>query len=166
MNKILNKNEQMDNTIEKKVTEFSYYSNILNKPFKTLDELKAAEKDFELKELEKEAALIAKKNECNIVNTAIDVYEDGKAKCNEAIAKAYAEYKEKVSVAEKELSILEKDASDKLNKWLKEHPNQGFHYTYKSKDGKIAREYTYYNNRYSVFDSYDKFMRLLKDLWF
>lgn len=146
--------------------DYCYYSNVLKAPFASVEELKAAEKEFELKELEKEAARIAKRNECNIVNTAIDVYEEGKVKCDEAIAKAYAEYKEKVSTAEKELAVLEKDATEKLNTWLKERPGQGFHYTYKSKDGKITRDYAYYNKRYDVFDSYDKFKRLLKDLWF
>lgn len=146
--------------------DYCYYSNVLKAPFASVEELKAAEKEFELKELEKEAARIAKRNECNIVNTAIDVYEEGKVKCNEAIAKAYNEYKAKVAETEKELAVLEKDANEKLNKWLEEHPGQGFHYTYKSADGKVTRQYNYYNRRYDVFEEFEKFSRLLKDIWF
>jgi len=167
MNKILNKSEQMNDAVETKVdTEFSYYSNILNKPFKTLDALKVAETEFKTMEAKKEAAVLAMKNECHVVNDAIDAYEEGKLKCNAAIAAAYDVYKSKVNEAEKELSVLEEDASESLNTWLEDHPGQGFHYTYKSRDGKITREYKYYNNRHNVFDSYDKFIRLLNELWF
>lgn len=161
MDKILNK--QKDGV---KKVNYSYYSNLLNKPFTTVEELTVAENQFKEEEAKKEAAALEKRAAANIVNDSIDVYEEGKVKCNEEIAKAYSAYKEQVAEAEKSLAILEKDASEKLNKWLEEHPGQGFHYTYKSKDGKVTREYSYYAKRYDVFDSYDKFVNLLKDLWF
>lgn len=164
MSKDLNKKDQTEKNGEE--TLYSYYSKLLNKPFDTIEELKSAEKEFKEEQARKEAARLAKKNAALIVNNAIDAYEEGKAKCDEAIKKAYNEYKEKISQAEKELSVLEKDANEKLNNWLEEHQGQGFHYTYKSKDGKVLRNYTYYNKRYDVFEEFDKFSRLLKDLWF
>ena len=75
------------------------------------------------------------------------------------------EYKAKVAEAEKSLATYEKEASDKLNEFLKEHP-EGFHYTYKSEDGKVTRQYSYYHNRYDVFDSFDEFTKLINNLWF
>jgi len=161
MDKILNKQKD-----EVKKVNYSYYSNLLNKPFTTVEELTAAENQFKEEEAKKEAAILEKRAAAIIVNDSIDAYEEGKVKCSEEIAKAYNAYKEQVAEAEKSLAILEKDASEKLNKWLEEHPGQGFHYTYKSKDGKITREHSYYAKRYDVFDSYDKFVNLLKDLWF
>ena len=161
MDKVLNANKK-----EETKANYSYYSNLLNKPFATVEELVKAETEVKEAEIKKEAAALEKRNAANIVNTAIDAYEEGKTKCNAAIAEAYHAYKEKVTEAEKSLAALEKDAAEKLNKWLEERPGQGFHYTYKSKDGKVVREYNYYAKRYDVFDSYDKFVRLLKDLWY
>ena len=164
MEKNLNKNNNDEKNTDE--TIYGYYSKLLNKPFDTIEELKSAEKEFKEEQAKKEAAALAKKTACNLVNTAIDLYEEGKVKCNEEIAKAYSEYKEKVSTAEKELAVLEKDANEKLNRWLEEHPGEGFHYTYKSKDRKITRKYNYYNRRYDVFDEFAKFTRFIKDLWF
>lgn len=165
-NKIFNKDKDLKAKEEiNQLPSFSYYSNVLNKPFDSLDKLKAAEIEYQVVEAKKKAEALAKKNECNIVNASIDAYEAGKQVCNEAIAKAYTEYKAKVAEAEKSLAELEKDASEKLSKWLKDHPGQGFHYTYKSEDGKVTREYNYYNNRYNVFDKYNEFVELLDKLW-
>lgn len=164
MDKFLNKNKNKKE--EETTAAYSYYSNLLNKPFSTVEALVEAETAFKEAKAKEEAATVAKRNAAMVVNNSIDLYEEGKVTCNKAIAAAYNEYKAKVAEAEKALNELQKDASEKLNKWLEEHPGQGFHYTYKSKDGKIAREYNYYAKRYDVFDSYDKFARLLKDLWF
>lgn len=154
------------NRKEKSNISFSYYSKVLQKPFDTIEELKEAEEVYHLEQTKKEAAALAKKNAASIVNSAIDAYEEEKVKCNEAIKQAYNEYKAKVTETEKELAVLEKDANEKLNKWLEEHPGQGFHYTYKSADGKVTRQYNYYNRRYDVFEEFEKFSRLLKDIWF
>lgn len=160
------KNKDKNKKEEKTTADYSYYSNLLKKPFNTVEELVEAETAFKEAKAKEEAATIARRNAAMEVNNAIDLYEEGKVTCNEAIAAAYHEYKAKVAEAEKALNVLQKDASEKLNKWLEEHPGQGFHYTYKSKDGKVTRKYNYYAKRYDVFDSYDRFARLLKDLWF
>lgn len=161
MEKILNAKEKEETKVA-----YSYYSKILNKPFDTVDALVKAETEMKEAEAKKEAETLAKRNAANIVNNAIDVYEEGKVNLNEVVANAYNEYKAKVTEAEKSLAVLEKDATEKLNKWLSEHPDQGFHYTYKSKDGRVVRDYTYYNNRHNVLDNAEKVMRLLQDLWF
>lgn len=161
MENILDKNKK-----EEAQTDYGYYSKLLKKPFETLDELITAETEYKEAKAKEEAAVIAKRKEASIVNSAIDAYEEGKVVCSEAIKAAYNEYKEKVAQAERDLAVLEKDGSEKLNKWLAEHPGQGFHYTYKSKDGKITKDYKYYAKRHDVFDNYGKFAELLKELWF
>lgn len=125
-------------------------------------EIKAAEaKLAELKkaqvakiEEEKKTAALARKTEANVVNEAIDKYEEAKVVCNRKIKEAYEEYKAKVSAAEKELSQVETEADDKLNKFLAAHP-EGFHYTFRSKDGKVVRDYDYRTKKYDVFDGYN-----------
>lgn len=113
----------------------------------------------EKEEAEKKAAAIARKEEANIVNEAIDKYEEAKIVCNEKIKAAYDEYQKKVNEAEKELRVLETDADEKLNKFLETHDS--FHYSYKSKDGKVERNYDYRNKAYNSFDDYAKFLDAL-----
>ena len=48
----------------------------------------------------------------------------------------------------------ETEADDKLNKFLESHP-EGFHYTFRSKDGKVVRDYDYRTKKYDVFDGYN-----------
>ncbi len=70
-----------------------------------------------------------------------------------------------MSTAEKELSQAEAEADDKLNKFLESHP-EGFHYTFRSKDGKVVRDYDYRTKKYDVFDGYNLFQEALKLLNF
>ena len=49
---------------------------------------------------------------------------------------------------------VEAEADDKLNKFLESHPD-GFHYTFRSKDGKVVRDYDYRTKKYDVFDGYN-----------
>lgn len=117
-----------------------------------LEELKKAQ--VAKIEEEKKAAALARKTEANVVNEAIDKYEEAKVVCNRKIKEAYEEYKAKVSDAEKELSQVEAEADDKLNKFLAVHP-EGFHYTFRSQDGKVVRDYDYRTKKYDVFDGYN-----------
>ena len=172
MGKFVNKTDDVvkDEKVDKKSkkdldSSYGYYSKILNKPFDTLEELMEAETQYKEEQAKKEAAALAKRNAAAVVNAAIDAYEEGKVKCDAAIEQAYNEYKDKVAEAEKELAVLERDANEKINKWLEDHPGEGFHYTYRSKNGKVTRTYSYYTKRYDPFDDYLEFKRLLSKLW-
>lgn len=125
-----------------------------------LSELKKEKTEKE--ETEKKAAALARKEEANIVNEAIDKYEEAKIVCNEKIKTAYDEYQKKVNEAEKELRALETDADEKLKKFLETHDS--FHYSYKSKDGKVERNYNYRNRVYDSFDNYADFLDALHSL--
>lgn len=115
-------------------------------------------------EAEKREKSLARKNEASVVEQAINAYEQAKATCNETIKKAYDEYAQKVQDAEKMLNDVEKDADTKLNAWLEAHPGERFHYSYKSPDGKITREYNYYNQRFDVMDQFKNFQEAIKKL--
>ena len=144
-----NKNEV---TEEKKNVEVIDYDAEIKAAEAKLEELKKAQ--VAKIEEEKKAAALARKTEANVVNEAIDKYEEAKVVCNRKIKEAYEEYKAKVSAAEKELSQAEAEADDKLNKFLATH-KEGFHYTFRSPDGKVVRDYDYRTKKYDVFDSYD-----------
>ena len=144
-----NKNEV---TEEKKNVEVIDYDAEIKAAEAKLEELKKAQ--VAKIEEEKKAAALARKTEANVVNEAIDKYEEAKVVCNRKIKEAYEEYKAKVSAAEKELSQVETEADDKLNKFLESHP-EGFHYTFRSKDGKVVRDYDYRTKKYDVFDGYN-----------
>lgn len=150
--------------MKKENYDFGYYSKLLNKAFDSLDELKAAEDEVRKAEEEKQAKALAKKADATKVEEAISAYEQGKAECNEAIKAAYEEYKTKVATAEHKLAQLEQVVDTELNSFLMVHP-EGFHYTYKSPDGKTTKNYTYYINRYNVFDAYDEFVDAVDKLW-
>ena len=147
------------------VPAYGYYSKVLNKPFDTVEELCKAEDEFKLAEKKKQEELEVKCAEASKVEKAIDAYEEGKVVCDNAIAEAYKEYKEKVTKAEKELTALQEVADKELNAFLETHPN-GFHYTYRSKDGKVTRTYNYLNKRFDVFDNYNNFLKAIDNLWF
>ena len=151
--------------VKEETPSYGYYSKVLNKPFDTVTELAAAEAAHKKAEDEKRQLAESRRNEAKPVEQAIDAYEEGKVVCNDAIADAYKEYREKVTAAEKELAKLEQNAEKLRDEFLEKHP-EGFHYTYRSKDGKVVRTYNYYNKRFDVFDNYDKFVKLLNDLWF
>ena len=163
------KNLELEKEVKEEVVEDNYdviyKSKLLNKEFTDLDELKKAESEYKLEIAKKEEAKLARKEEALVVQKAIDNYEVAKAKANDVIANAYKEYREKVAVAEKALAEVEKTADEELKKFLADHP-EGFHYTYKSEDGKTVRHYDYYNHRYDVFDNFNQFSELLKKLWF
>jgi len=159
------KPEEVTSAKNEAVAEYGYYSKLLNKPFDTVKELVAAEDAFRKAEEEKKNALEAKKAETGAVEKAIDAYEEGKVVCNDAIAAAYKVYRAEVEKAEKALDELREDADEKLNTYLKAHPDSGFHYTFRSKDGKVVRNYNYYNKRYDIFDNYNKFVQAINDLW-
>ena len=115
-------------------------------------------------EEEKKVKALAKKAEAEPVQKAIDDYEAAKVACNDEIKVAYEEYQSKVHEAEKRLNNFQAIADKKLNDFLENHP-EGFHYTYRSPDGKVTREYSYYNHRYDVFDDFKRIQDVFNSLW-
>lgn len=164
-NPTLNVAEASDDGDVEQNYDVIYKSKLLNKEFTDLDELKKAESEYKLEVAKKEEAKLARKEEALVVQKAIDDYETAKVKANQIIEDAYKEYREKVMAVEKSLAEVEKTADKELKEFLAKHP-EGFHYTYKSEDGKITRQYDYYNHRYDVLDSFDEFTKLLNNLWF
>lgn len=158
--------------LEKEINEMKednydviYKSKLLNKEFTDLEELKKEEAAYKLEVAKKEEAKLARKEEALVVQKAIDKYEEAKVQANRIIEEAYAEYTKKIAEVEKTLSAAEKVADDELQKFLATHP-EGFHYTYKSEDGKVTRQYKYYHNRYNIFDDFNQFTKFIKNLWF
>lgn len=78
--------------MEKEMIDYGFYSNLLNKPFGTLKELRTAEDEFK----KKNAAEIAKKEERRVdsakVSDAYQKYMNACRKANEDIAKARSEW--------------------------------------------------------------------------
>lgn len=145
---------------EVKVRDFDSEIEAAKAKLAELEKAKAA--DVEEK---KKTAALARKTEANVVNDAIDKYEDAKVICSKKIKEAYEEYKAKVKAAETELSVAEEDADKKLNKFLEAHPAEGFHYTFRSKDGKVVRDYDYRTNKYDVLDGFDHVSKLFNELF-
>lgn len=115
-------------------------------------------------EEERKATALAKKTEANVVNEAIDKYEEAKLAYKEEVDEAYNEYKAKFAAAEEKFKAIEKDADTKLAEFLKKHP-EGFHYTFRSKDGKAVRDYDYTTKKYDVFDFMDSFDSMWRKLF-
>lgn len=142
-----------------------YHSKLLNKYFDSYEELVAAEAPVKKAQKEKEEKAELKRAETSVVESAINAYEEGKVVCNNLIAEAYQEYKNKVEAAEKDLDLLRATADERLSDYLDSHPGTGFHYTFRSKDGKIVHNYSYLNKRYNIFDNYNRFVEAINRLW-
>ena len=112
-------------------------------------------------EEERKATALAKKTEANVVNEAIDKYEEAKLVYKEEVDEAYKECKVKLRCSDEKFKAIEKDADMKLAEFLKKHP-EGFHYTFRSKDGKVVRDYDYTTKKYDIFDFMDSFDSIWK----
>ena len=117
-----NKNEV---TEEKKNVEVIDYDAEIKAAEAKLAELKKAQ--VAKIEEEKRTAALARKTEANVVNEAIDKYEEAKVACNKKIKEAYEEYKAKVSAAEKECSVSREAYLAALKEFTEKHGS--FHYT-------------------------------------
>ncbi len=127
---------------------YGYYSKVLNKPFDTLDELKAAEGEYRAQELAKRQAAEQRKSDAVNVEKAFKELNAAKRMYNETTAKAYSDYLEKAKALEEEYNTTLKTANNELiakqelyNKALKAftdaHP-EGYHLTLKDGDNVIT----------------------------
>lgn len=127
---------------------YGYYSKVLNKPFDTLEELKAAEGEYRAQELAKRQAAEQRKSDAANVEKAFKDLNAAKRAYSETTAKAYADYLEKAKLLEEEYNTVIKAANSELkakqesyNKALKvftdAHP-EGYHLTLKDGDNVIT----------------------------
>ena len=134
--------------MKKEDYEFGYYSKILNKPFDSLDELKAAEEEFKKAEEEKQAKSLAKKQDAVKVeeafknlNSAKKVYNERRAKIiteyNEALRAAKEDCLKKLDEVSKEIDDAEKQYDAALKAFNDAHP-EGFHLTIKDGDNVVS----------------------------
>lgn len=123
---------------------YSYYSNVLEKPFDTLEKLSAAEKAYFDEQKKKEAAAAEKKSdakvveECyknlNAVKAKYNIDVDAAAKeCAKAIADARLTRNEKIAKAEELVNIAEAAYANAIKEFTAKHP-EGYHVTLKDGD--------------------------------
>lgn len=134
---------------------YGYYSKVLAKPFDTLEELEAAEKEHIEAEEEKKRLSLAKKEDASKVEEAWKRLNAAKKEYNEAVSEAKKEYVRKIDEARKAYSSVkdaqedllekaEKEYGDALSEFNKAHP-EGYHVTLKDGDSQmtISRKSTY-----------------------
>lgn len=149
--------------------DFIYYSKLLNKPFNTVSELKAAEEEYKKAEEEKKAKSEARKAEAKVVEDAFKELNEAKKTAAEAIkearelaTKAYAEVNEKYTAAIKAanelINVAEENYNTKLNDFNKAHPD-GYHLTLR--DGDNVTNIVYKTNNEFI----DNAFNMLR-LWF
>lgn len=155
--------------MKKEDYEFGYYSKILNKPFDSLDELKAAEDEFNKAEEEKKAKSLAKKEDAQKVEEAFKNLNSVKQSYNEERAKILSEYYEALKSAKEEynnkldaisqkVDEAEKVYDNALKEFNDAHP-EGFHITLKDGDNVVSMSR-------KVSDNLDDFMSFdFGDLW-
>lgn len=131
-------------TFEKSDLGYSFYSNILNKPFKSLSELAAAEAAY-LEELKiKEDKATKKKADAQKVEDAFKALNAARKEYKEKLTQLTTEYAESLENLKKAFDLGKKDIQSKLaeaedtySKALKEfteaHP-EGYHVTLRDGD--------------------------------
>lgn len=155
--------------MKKEECDFGYYSKVLNKPFDSLEELKAAEEEVRKAEEEKKAKALAKKEDATKVEDAFKALNSAKHEYNEERAKIISEYSEalkalkqdysdKLESISKKLDLAESNYDTALKDFNEAHP-EGFHITLKDADNVTTLSRV-------VSDNFDDFKQLdFGDLW-
>lgn len=130
-------------TFEKSDLGYSFYSNILNKPFKSLSELAAAEAAY-LEELKiKEDKATKKKADAQKVEDAFKALNAARKEYKEKLTQLTTEYAESLENLKKAFDIGKKDIQSKLaeaedtySKALKEFTDKydQYHFSFKGDD--------------------------------
>lgn len=140
---------------------YSYYSNVLQKPFDTLDKLSAAEKAYFDDKKKKEDAAAEKKSDAKIVeecyknlNTAkakynVDV-DDAAKECAKIIADARLACNEKITKAEELVNIAETAYTEAIKEFTAKHP-EGYHVTLRDGDHVTTISHTAHDQIVSDF---------------
>lgn len=144
----------MENTEEKEVVSYGYYSKLLKKPYDSLEELKAAENEYNLahaKELEEKRK---RKEDAETVKKAIADRVAAQQKAAGDKEAAYKAYLKACDIADEALDKAKKAERDALAAFCKDHP-EGFHDTINI--GDVSYRYDYSVNHKST----DIFSRLV-----
>lgn len=130
--------------MKKNDIEYGYYSKLLNKPFDSIEELRAAEEEVKRIEKEKEEKAKAKKAEATKVEDAFKQLNEAKKLYNaelmeakKAYTKIVADAKDSLNnaiiEADKKLEIAQENYSAALKEFTDKHP-EGYHVTLKDGD--------------------------------
>lgn len=141
------------------VCSYGFYSKLLKKPFDSVEELKAAEDEYNKAHAVELRAKEERKAEAEDVKAAITARVEAEIEAKKAKQEAYKIYLEACDKADKSVSEAKAKESEKLTAFCKKHP-EGFHDTIQI--GNVTYNYDYSTN---VVSSYvDPFLRLLS--WF
>ena len=121
---------------------YSYYSNVLNKPFASVLELREAEATYYAEQKAKEAAVTQKKADAQKVEEAFKAMNAARREYKEKLTQLTKEYAEKLTELKKALELGKKDiqntlaaAEDNYSKALKEFTSKYDQYHVTLKDG-------------------------------
>lgn len=151
-------------TAEKKAegNEVWVYSQLLKKPFETLDALNAAEGEYRKAHEEELRKANERKAEAKAIDDAIKARDEMRAKAIDEKSKAYKAYLELCDEKDREIAAAEDGIQEKLREFCKKNPG-GYHSTIKYDDGS-TREYSYnYSTR--AADSTLPLVSLFDKLW-
>lgn len=107
---------------------YGYYSKVLNKPFDTLQELQEAELEVKRQEEAKKNALACKKQDVEVVKSAIAKRIETDIQAKKEAAKAYEEYLAKLDEIKNSQAEAKKAERDALNEFCSKY-KEGFHDT-------------------------------------
>lgn len=125
------------------------YSQLLKKPFETLDALNAAEDEYRKAHEEELKKAEERKSEAKAIDDAIKARDELKASALKEKTDAYKAYLELCERKDKEIADAESGIEAKLREFCKKNPG-GYHTTIKYDDGS-TREYSYnYSTRTSL----------------
>lgn len=153
---------------------YGFYSKVLNKPFDTLEELKAAEDEYTKAEEAKKAKSLEKKNDAGKVEEAFKALNAAKTEYNKTVSEAKkvamklitdakSAYASAVAEADKALEKAEDCYNTALKEFTEKHP-EGYHMTLR--DGDIVTDITrsassgVFNNLNELYDSFRSFFEL------
>ena len=155
--------------------EYGYYSKLLNKPFDTLDELKAEEEKVRAEEAKKAEAKALVKKESDEVNKAFIARNEARKIYNETAADSYKKYLQDMKLAREkyEESIKEvKEAKRKAElefdnvyrEFDKKHP-EGYRLILKDGDDVLTVEQDKNYDYNDLFEDIDKVFNSFFKLW-
>lgn len=156
---MVTRNEKGRFTTEEASASYGYYSKLLKKPFDTLDELKAAEDEYNKAHEAEIKAKEERKIEAEAVKAAIVARINAEEAAKQAKKDAYEAFLKACDAADEKLAQAKKAEHDKLVEFCKKHP-EGYHDTIKIGDVTYTCNY----NTKGETSYMDPFVRLLN--WF
>lgn len=137
---------------------YKVYSELLNKPFDTVEELEAAEAEVRKVEEEKKAAAETKKTEAEEVKKAIVARVDAEVCAKKAKAEAYKKYLEELDTITKEVEEFKENEAKELKAFCEKYG--GFHETITIGDITYKCDYS------TKVNHVDPIKKLLDSFWF